>query len=619
MNGFICFLRWLFLGERPKTLAANTPTLVRLKEGERKAQLGVSVLYKDGSGSGASRAHVRFQVRVGEVRLAGKGLTEAVVATNQEGVALVDVEMAGGGYAVIVATLEGVDARIRFAVRAPGVPDQLSVYCEPVFDATAGEVKATVIAVDCLGQPVDANLQVALQRSVDQVVRGTAKATEKGIYQITVPTNLAGDWTLKVKDRSTRVAGERNIHIRPGPPVRIELSETVLPDPRHEPPYDRVTIRVRLVDSFGNPLDPRRISGAIDNQKLPGTPIGSSANFTVTKVGYQDVSVKFSDTGSEIQMVQDLYFAAAWMSGRGVARPGSNFTLPVYLQPPPDRSIRKATIEIRFDRERAKYVGLGKIATPGGMASVTPLLEEDRLLLEVAFPKEISAEEFPTGIPVCGVEWTCTGPGRTCFISSATMSPSSRGWTLCMEQKHEIPNRRCVCTNVIYRASHPSDRLSGRDMVRQAMRAITANDYQCCPHLFATIHEYEISDEEWENLGDLWLSDEPQDWSDLQIMYDLGHGQRENCLNIYAIPIDSDSLQGYADTENNACATVDLEGFTRIHNLATHEIGHLLGLTHRSQPGNIMSPGDAPYQPGNYLATDQCRTIWEALDDYPCS
>jgi len=507
-----------------------------------------------------------------------------------------------------------------FSVRTEGVTDGVTLHAAPTHPADAGEMRATAVCVDHRGTPVTgAALHVELTMLPDDALTGRCIERGDGVYELLVETRQAGEWRLSAKDRQTGAIARACLHVLPGAPERIVFDGD--PDPRLEPPYDEARVRAVMEDRHGNALDPTGMQGWLDGQPIPVVPVGHLAVATAKFVGYGQPVLKLRHEPSGVELEGPLLFPAVWFEAPKVVEPGADYRLKVFALPPPDRPATHATIEITFDTGRTKYKSLSPVEE-GPALGLESRVEGDQLIVEVTPERELGAPEFPEGIPVCHVEWSCTGEGPTWFSAIGKMSPSRPGTGICVQQKSEIKNRVCVCTNVIYRRWRPTERLTGRDMVRQLLHSMSRSLYSCCPYMWSVIHECELTGADWLRLRTLWRGAVlPQDRDDIDLMFDSGICQRANCMNVYVVETQQAGVHGRAAEEGPpGIVAIDPRSFTSQRSLAAHEFGHSLGLAHRHEAGNVMVPGiGGNTWRGETFNSDQCETIWRtALRSYPC-
>lgn len=616
------FLRRLFPGRRDLAIAVQTelPAVIRVATGEMVDDALRLHVYRDAPGGELlSDVPVRFSVVDGGVELGPDGADRITTRSDAEGLAAVGVRMPGRGQAYISAEVDGAaGSPALFAVRTEGMVDALTLYAEPSYTAESGSVRATAVAVDHEGRPVeDADLYVELVAPIDSVVEGRAVERGGGIYEVVVETRQAGEWSLAVQDRTTRVVDRCCIRILPGKAEHIEIDGA--PDPRAERPFDRVAVQAALRDRFGNALDPRRLRATVDGAAVEVVASGDRGTAEIAYTGYGEPELRLTDTETEVERVEPILFTAVWLDGPKIVEPGTSYSTAVYAVPPPDRPTRSATLEITYDPELAAFRSVSPVET-GVPLGIEHRAEGDVLILEVTAEREIDASTHPEGILVCSVQWSCEGPGQSCFTCIGKMSPSRPGAGICVEQKHRIANRVCMCTNVIYRPGRRQDRLVGRDMVRQAMRIITRNDWVCCPHVWSVIHECQITGADFARLFRLWGDNTlPQTTDDIDAMFDSGICQRDDCLNVYVIETQQAGVHGRAaDIGPPGIVAIDPASFASVTALSAHEMGHSLGLEHRDEAGNVMLPGGSPRWRGELFTSEQCETIWQGLSSYPC-
>lgn len=573
---------------------------------------------------------VRYWVLDGAMEVAD-GREAWTVQADDEGRASVALRLAAPGRGLVAAqAADGSGQPLVFAVRTEGMAHEVAIRevrpgglapnrgapGEGRPDAgRAGEAQVRVTVADHTGAPVSgAALIVDASSDAGTSIRGTVREMGGGVYEGVLPPLRPGLWTMAVWERGTRAAAERPLEVLPGPAAQIEVLGD--PDPRADPPYDRVTVRARLLDAGGHPLDPSRLVARAGGERLAGGAVGDEARFAVRFAGSGDREVDIEDAASGLRRRAVVPFAPLWLTGRGVVEPGEEFVTGLRALPAAGRAFTRAAVQITFDAERVAWVGVVPPELPGVAPVGPPRLTGNRLELELAAARSLPAEAWPEGLPLGGIRWRCLGEGTTCFQVEGALSPPVPGWMVCWEQKSAPENIRCVCVNIIYRAWHVEDRGLGRQMARQAARAIAGNTYVCCPVLRFGWDHCAITPADYLALRRLWGGAlRPYYYpDDFYALFDSGLCQKPDCINLYVFPIGNRNINGVSRASSGTIV-IDPERFQQLGNIGAHEFGHIFGLDDLEESFNLMHRR-APH--GHYLSTAQCRRIWDTLPNFPC-
>jgi hypothetical protein len=487
----------------------------------------------------AAGVRVRYRIISGSMRFEN-GTAEASVESDRTGLASIGASFAEIGSAVVVADL-GNDAAgpmVFFRAHTQGATHTIGLFSAPTFPVDPGVVTVRIVALDHHGSPVsDANLIFEAASGPASSVSGEVRELGRGEYEGTFRTTESGTWEVLAQDASTKATAHRCIHVLPGEPDHITfVGET---DPRMEAPYGSLDLRARLEDAFGNALDPHRLACQISGQPvLAKALVQEEARFPVGFTGYGTVDVVVRDTESTVAESITVPFAAVWLSDPGPVFVGTAFRTTVFALPPRDRPAQHATIVIEFDGDAARFVGIERIDTPGLSFSVAPTVEGNHLVLILDSDNAVNARDYPDGIPVCTVEWSCQTAESVCFSCEGRMSPSTPKWERCVDQKTALNS--CLCTNVIYPPGDTTARAAGIAAANevQGIFSSSANIALCCPVLRVEVHDCRISNADWLTIANAIGTDgsgHPTVTANAQYasIRDSGFCQRANCINLY--------------------------------------------------------------------------------------
>lgn len=562
------------------------------------------------------------------VRINGRADEELHLTSDASGQISLDISLSDSVGALAVDASDNMGEPLLFEARGEGVTD--SIYIETATAAVAGgpPIQGRIHASDFLGTPVPGGaFDVTAVLDDDAIESVDAQEVGDGVYTFTLSTRRAGTWRLHVTDLDTSVVATAVLCVSPGPAQRFRTIGAT--DPRAAQPFGRTTLRLRLEDAFGNPLSAGRIvamdaSGAEQPLTLRD---GDEAELTVRLPGFGSTAISLRDRESDVASDLTVPFAAAWLQDPGLVQLESRYSTPVHLAPPADRGIRRATIRIAFDGERAAFNSFN-----GAAEGLETRVEagDKAIAVHVASAEDLTGEAFPDGLLIGTVEWSCLAAGETCFTVTAAMSPEEPPWELCVDQKEALSS--CICVNII----HPpfgKGRLRKVTRQAQALPKIVSspeNVALCCPVLEVRVEDCEISRREWKRIrkprrrggGGLPRLGPNRD-RDLGRLFDLvADCRKASCINIVLFPISDDA--GY---DGIMFKRGDKQGFgaialrDRIKNrLTQHEIGHALGLDHVEDKKNLMWEGrsNTSRDVGVELTADQCRTIFQNLSRYPC-
>lgn len=572
----------------------------------------------------AKNVGVVYRVVKGPVTLGEDGESELEVRTDERGEATVDLALAEPGYALIAVELKkNPQQRVFFETVTEGVVDRLSLYAPRGLDAP-GVCEAEIVAVDWLGAPVSgAELIFEASRGIGITVAGEAEEAGEGRYRAKVELERSGCWTLVAQDDRTRTSVQECLSVDPGDAQRIRFVGEV--DPRRAEPYDRVTLRARLEDAKGNALDPRRLGcRTLDGEPLRAVAVGEEAQVEVRAVGYTTVPILFEDRESAVSEEITVLFSAVWLSDPGPVFAGEPFANLLYLIPPPDRPADHATVEIELDPELVRFEALHPAADGGPRFTAETHVDGDLLTITLEGEHPVTAAEYPTGVPIGTLQWTCRGEGQFCFSAVARMSPSTPPWKQCPDQKKK--DTRTVCLNVIYDAAKPAHKAVGTTIASTTESIVGSADNvsRCCPIL-----DLKVS---YETIGDILIKGAvgadgavttytPPN-GDFQKLFKALRGMpntviENDCINLVLVPINANAL-GLTLPGPPGDSVIDpTRSGTHTGKTGAHELTHALGLD--GALGDLNDPTNLQHfqRPvGTKLTAEQCKKIQQTLGSY---
>lgn len=326
-----------------------------------------------------------------------------------------------------------------------------------------------------------------------------------------------------------------------------------------------------------------------------------------------------------------MTFAASWLTHPGLVRTGSLYRTDLYWNSPANKPVSKAKIALSYDPERTLIT---RFLPADGLMTADVRLEPGSATVALVAENPVKAEIWPDGMFIGTVEWQCQAEGETCMDLSVTMSPTSKGWELCVEQKRE--ETKCLCVNVIYRAANAGDLAEAQGALRRLVGLLssTHNVEQCCPVFEMRQTHFALNVAQLGALmapGVIGADGAVSNGLEQQRMVQSMTGQRARCINLFMLPLNwadgriGSAHVGQATTPgggrvNRGVAVVNpgsISGPGGDRNVVAHEFGHVLGLNHfPANTANVMHPTAFPS--GRNLTSEQCRTIWQNLDNYEC-
>lgn len=610
---------------RPRrVLVHGGATRLAGRTGERIGRACVARVYDvDETGERpVAGARVRYEAGPAPVRLGADEAT-AVAVTDADGVATVDVRIARPGAGLVTCALDGhPSSTLGFWLQSDATTFTLHVAAPPAVSAEDASVPIVARAFDHEQQPVSgARLTLDATMWPDETVTGELRETAPGVYEGALTLQRAGEWTLTVQDRLTKVIGRRCLHVQPGPPHTVALvGET---NPRTSAPRGMLPLRAQLRDRFANRLDPARLRATAFGRPLTATVFDDEARFTVSYPGYGHVPVRVWDAQSDRALETTIHFPAVALTDPGLVAVGSTFRTDLYGFPAPDRPADHATIEIEYDAARTSFVALRRDAAADPPLRVNATVERPGFLV-VTLTSEVPvrAEERPNGIFLASVEWRCEAEGESCFGMVARMSPSTPKTELCVSQKRQMV--KTICINIIYEQLNAAARAAG-DAAAANIEQIfnsAANVGRCCPAIQVRKHYCNFP------RGRAWLDATGGDGTvsspdEASAIFALPDCKRRKCFNLHMLPVDEPATRGRTQIGAPGHSVLDPGIAVSWPNYAAHEFGHAVGLQDlytRNPDGTTADPGPVDNimggRLGPNLTKEQCETVWDNIDDY---
>lgn len=631
MSFFQKLLGWLFGTGRDEdaSLVGLTPEVFRAHAGDRiSGAVRVAVI---GALTGKPKAGVPvILTNLGGLRLENRTDEEFEVETDASGEVSVAISIDSGFGDLAVDTPEALNGPLLFQGRSEGVSDEIYIDFPSAVVAGNGNIEGRFHAADFLGQVILGGAFEACAVLDDEtlVVVDPVEAGG-GVYEFSMSFERAGTYLLSVIDLDNDARGTQSLCVSPSEARQIRTIGPV--DPRAAQPYGNVTLRLRLEDEFGNAIAPGRMVATGDSGEMLALSLreGDEANLVVSRAVIAHVPVRIADSGSAIGTELEIPFAAAWLSNPGFVKRGCSYQTPVYLSPPADRKVYEASIRVDFDAQQTQFSSF----SPGTEVVSSVASGADNLLIRISHEQGWTAEQYPDGIHIGTIDWSCIAQGETCFTLTAAMSPEEEPWTFCIEQKEALES--CICINII----HPpwgKSRLKKVMKDAESLPDIISSDgpdgnlEKCCPVLSVEVEDTEIPRGAFKRMrksrgrggGGLSHIGANHD-RDLGRLYDLVADYRKpNCINIVLFPMgDNSGLDGIMFKRGNkqGFGAIELRGWIK-KRLTQHEIGHALGLTHVEDKKNLMWEGKSSTSRGVgvELTPGQCVTIFQNLSKFAC-
>jgi hypothetical protein len=576
---------------------------------------------------------VAYKVIDGPIIFDDNNSREMVVQTDSSGIASVDLSFTEQGSGTLVAEMvENPKERVLFGGYTEGRTHSIFIKTIPCISVEPGVMIANITAMDHQGNPVEnADLTIDASSKTFPALFGTIRNLGMGHYEGKIQTSQASRWTVSVQDQTTHAITYEWVHILPGKATTFRLIEPI--DPRGTAPYDQVTLRAQLLDKYDNILNPSSITCLVNGKSLlPSIVTDFESRFVIASVGYSNVNVELKDGGSAVKKSLTVPFVAAWMEDPGYIQVGQKYKTKVYLQPELVRQVDKATVKVRFDGELVSYGKFTPAEIAGFPMTTQTRLDDNILVVEVNTEKKITAKEFPQGLYIGEIDWSCQGEGSTCFGVSVAMSPQTDWWEMCPRQKKQVP--KCICVNIIHREGNNGDRVAGNSFNFTGPYNLDDNLEECCPVITAQISLTAVPAVDWDAaIAAAAGADGIIDNASESARFSSGGndplrvtlGQRNNCVNFYMSPINP-NMDTHAETDvgltngsNSATGVINPASVALDRLIGAHEIGHALGLGDLTADGdtdNLMFPNSNGQNAK--LTEDQCRTIMSNIDSVRC-
>ena len=600
----------------PVTLVARSAARLPVALGADEPLAVQVAAFEPGEARAATGRKVRFTVLRGPALFADHSTT-VVASTNSEGTATAQLRMTEAGSAVVAAALDdGSAIAASFRVVTDTMPWQIELWSEPAVSAEAGVITVRIAAFDFLGEPATGGqFSIEATSRIDTVITGTVTELGHGEYVGTLQTQLAGQWQITVYDENSGTRATRYVHVLPGEAERFELGRI---DPRVAPPRNVLPLDVRLVDKFGNALDPKRIELTASAGDWTRLLHGDSARFTIRFDGLGVVPIELRDSASPVSKSEELRFHAVHLEDPGLVQVGARYGIGAHAFLPADRPVSDIRIEIRFNPALVRFAELQNAdSLQTGIAIEAALASPDLLAISIKSTQPLHQRELPNGLYIGKTVWECTGEGETCFDSTAHMSPAHPGLGLCFLQK-QIKTKH-VCINVIYPSHDLNAVVAAQTVVASIDQIFNSHAVlgRCCPAIRLRVHYCPISPANWGAVisatGDGSVDNEAEYFR----VADLGFCYRPKCFNIWMLRLRNGALGITGRGIHRDRAVVDPDSIRSEVKAGAHEFGHALGLGHLPahwlDPHNLMVPG-APV--GHLLSPEQCDTVWRNIDRF---
>lgn len=577
----------------------------------------------------AKGVRVEYRIIAGAATLGERKDRRVTVASDSTGHAGVTVMLQRRGAVVVEASLAGNRRKqVFFTGHSEKTTHEIHLYGDPVYPAKSGMIRVRIRVLDFHGAPVgDARLKLFGLFGSDSAFKGKITRTGNGEYRGILRTRMAGPWIVQVEDAGTKVSASRALFVTPDKPNAIKIIGST--DPRSDPPYGQLLLRARLEDRYGNSLDPHRLRCAQDGRARPVHTIrDGEARFTISSVGYSTAKISLKDEGSSVRRDLVIPFSAVWLEDPGMVTVGSTFRTRLFALPPPDRKARKATIDIQFDPKLVAPLEVPEQYSGNPQLHITSTVKNNTLILSVESERPVSAKDHPDGLYICDIDWKCRGEGDSCFYLVGKMSPSTPKWELCVAQKRA--ETKCICINLIYQAGDAAALAAGTAAANQVptLVSLSSNLTRCCPYVRVVIHRSEVDAADWAasvaaNVGVVGGNPAVVTTGQRDALWATRLRARPHCINLYMLPVSipmpgGGTAQGFTQVGPPGTSVLDTTAATTVANVGAHEVGHALGLTHASAGTDTNNLMHDPQPHGQQLNSDQCKTIWQTIDNYYC-
>jgi hypothetical protein len=619
------------LGGGPRRLRIENvgPRLIHGLVGQTRNDVRPARVVEHHSGKPAAGILVRARVVRGAAQIGLTRSSDTTLRTGSDGGVHTRLSFPEAGASVIILEIEEEPGEmVHFATRTDRATDRIDLMAPPVLIAGSRSLPVEALLLDHLGKEVT-GAHPELTPAIGDQVRARVPMVEAspGRYHGELDLRVAGQWTLDVTDASTGAVGRRYLQVLPGPPVAIEIGGKL--DPRRNEPRSEARVSARLVDTFGNRLDPRRLAATVSGAEIQVRPTAEAAEIVVRRVKPGTARLELKDRESEVATTREIPFSEGSLTGSDVVWMGRRFRTGLVLYPREGSDVRRAELAIAYDVRRARFVGFREDPRAGMRTSSR--VADGVVTVEVEFTEGLAVADWPEGLCVGDLTWDCCDEGETCFTVTVSMSPSGPGWTWCPTQKKDNP--QCICIEVLYPSTLATGKAKAetiRDQIRDVIGALQ-NVERCCPVLKVDLYERAFTADEWARVLAQIGADGNTDVSSVAENEGVAGetlGDHRNCIQYFLL---SHHGAPFGGRETGGKVTLDPDLVGSRNNVGVHEATHALGLRDRyefdasghltkSDPNDLMSVGPAPgYNHGSNLTKEDCETIWKSIGTYKCS